>query len=127
MLKIINFFKIIFSYKLKLGALAWLLNRITGLGLVFYFFLHLFITRNFSSSKEQFDQTIQILSSPLFKFLEIGLLFIILFHGLNGLRIITMDFIKHSKYQKLIFLLIVILTMILLFFGSIPLVREAIG
>jgi len=75
------------------GMWAWVLHRITGLGLVFYIILHtILMAGSLLSGKEDFDSTLSILMGhPVFEFLDILLLGTVLYHGLNGIRILLFD------------------------------------
>lgn len=75
------------------GMWAWVLHRITGLGLVFYIILHtILMAGSLLSGKEDFDSTLSILMGhPVFEFLDTLLLGTVLYHGLNGIRILLFD------------------------------------
>jgi len=75
------------------GMWAWILHRITGLGLVFYIILHtILMAGSLLSGKEDFDSTLSVLMGhPVFEFLDILLLGTVFYHGLNGIRILLFD------------------------------------
>ena len=75
------------------GMWAWILHRITGLGLVFYILLHtILMGASLLSGKEDFDATLSVLmGNPVFEVLDIMLLGAVLYHGFNGIRIILFD------------------------------------
>jgi len=75
------------------GMWAWVLHRITGLGLVFYIMLHTVLMGvSLLSGKEGFDSTLSILMGhPVFEVLDILLLGTVLYHGLNGIRVLLFD------------------------------------
>jgi succinate dehydrogenase / fumarate reductase cytochrome b subunit len=58
------------------------------------------------------------LSSPLFKFLEVGLWGVILFHAFNGIRIVIVDFFKGSLFHKKLFTILIIFAVLLWAMGS---------
>ncbi|MEW5989063.1 MAG: succinate dehydrogenase, cytochrome b556 subunit [Chloroflexota bacterium] len=70
-----------------LGAWAFALNRLTGLGLTLYLFIHLAVLSTLAQGESQWDNFIALARSPLFLTLDVVLLFGLLFHGLNGLRV----------------------------------------
>lgn len=72
---------------------AFVLHRITGLGLVFYILLHTILMGvSLLSGKEDFDATLSVLmGNPVFEVLDIMLLGAVLYHGFNGIRIILFD------------------------------------
>ena len=75
------------------GMWAWILHRITGLGLVFYILLHTILMGvSLLSGKEGFDATLSVLmGNPVFELLDIILLGAVLYHGFNGIRILLFD------------------------------------
>jgi len=75
------------------GMWAWILHRITGLGLVFYILLHTILMGvSLLSGKEGFDATLSVLMGhPVFELLDIMLLAAVLYHGFNGIRILLFD------------------------------------
>lgn len=79
-------------YRLHAGHIAWLLHRITGLGLALYLFMHVWVTHTIGRGREAFDQVMVVLQSPLAHFAEIALLGAVVFHGLNGIRIVLIDY-----------------------------------
>ncbi len=96
-------------YKWRTGMLAWLLHRLTGLGLMFYLTLHIFVTRGFHEAArlpdpvaraQEFDKIYGVLTNPLFGFLEIALLGAVLYHALNGIRVLIIDFGNGARYHK---------------------------
>ena len=75
------------------GMWAFVLHRITGLGLVFYILLHTILMGvSLLSGKEDFDATLSVLmGNPVFEVLDIMLLGTVLYHGFNGIRILLFD------------------------------------
>ncbi len=70
-----------------LGSWAFALNRLTGLGLVFYLALHLWVLRLLARGPQAWDAFIALAKQPFFLFLDGLLFFGVLYHGLNGLRV----------------------------------------
>ncbi|MCP4576189.1 MAG: succinate dehydrogenase, cytochrome b556 subunit [Deltaproteobacteria bacterium] len=75
------------------GMWAWMLHRITGLGLVFYILLHtILMSVSLLSGKESFNATLSLLMGhPVFELLDTLLLGAVLYHGFNGIRILLFD------------------------------------
>ena len=75
------------------GMWAFVLHRITGLGLVFYILLHtILMGGSLLSGREDFDATLSVLmGNPVFEVLDIMLLGAVLYHGFNGIRILLFD------------------------------------
>lgn len=70
-----------------MGGLAFALNRITGLGLVLYLYLHLIILSTLVRGAGAWDQFVELALSPPFLALDVILLTGMLIHGLNGIRV----------------------------------------
>jgi succinate dehydrogenase / fumarate reductase cytochrome b subunit len=70
-----------------LGHVAFVGNRITGLGLVFYLYLHLAVLSLLLRGAEAWNDFLEIATTAVFLLLDVLLLFGLLYHGLNGLRV----------------------------------------
>jgi succinate dehydrogenase / fumarate reductase, cytochrome b subunit len=71
----------------RTGGLAFALNRLTGLGLVLYLYLHLVILSTLVRGASAWDQFVELALSPPFLTLDVILLAGMLIHGLNGIRV----------------------------------------
>jgi succinate dehydrogenase / fumarate reductase cytochrome b subunit len=71
---------------------AWRLHRITGLGVLLFLCIHILETFTVSFGPDFYNQTMELYNSALFKVGEVGLLFAVLYHSINGLRITIQDF-----------------------------------
>ncbi len=71
----------------RVGSWAFALNRITGIGLVVYLILHLAVLSLLAQGPEAWDDFLELARSPLYLMLDVILIFGILFHGLNGIRV----------------------------------------
>src|SRR4030067_853090 len=80
----------------NIGTFSWFLHRISGVLLLIYLFIHLWVLGSAQSGTAAFDARLRMVQSPLFHFLEIGLVFVIFYHMINGLSITVMDFFNLS-------------------------------
>lgn len=87
----------------NLGMYAYLLNRITGIGLVIYLYLHLGVLSTLTRGPSAWDAFIEIAKSPAFLTLDVILLVGMLIHGLNGIRITLNGFGVAVEAQKALF------------------------
>jgi len=71
----------------RLGSWAFALNRLTALGLTLYLFIHMAVLYLLAQGESRWDSFILVVRSPLFLALDVVLIFGILFHGLNGIRV----------------------------------------
>src|SRR5918992_3396560 len=72
------------------GMLAFVIQRFTGVALLFYLFLHV-LTIHQLREPARFDDSIRMFDSPFFKLGEIALLGIVILHALNGVRLTLID------------------------------------
>jgi succinate dehydrogenase / fumarate reductase cytochrome b subunit len=72
------------------GNLAFWIQRLTGLGLVFYLILHVHTIHDLRNP-ETFDEALRTFSKPLFKLGEIFLLATVILHAMNGIRLTMVD------------------------------------
>ncbi len=73
------------------GGIAFLLMRLTGLGLVAYLYLHLYVLRLLTQGPEAWDAFVARAKTVPFLALDGVLLFGILFHALNGVRALFLE------------------------------------
>src|SRR6266508_3593941 len=69
-----------------LGTWAFVLNRLTGLGLVAYLYLHLIVLSTLLRGPEAWDGLVAVFRRPVFLALDVLLVLGLAVHGLNGLR-----------------------------------------
>jgi len=79
-------------YRWHPGFVAWLLHRLSGAALAGYLILHLYVLSSLSKGPAEFDRLMAAFSNPFTRILEIGLLGVVVYHTLNGLRIVFMDY-----------------------------------
>ena len=88
---------------LNAGAIAWILHRLTGLVLVAYLLLHLWGLGAAINGKEAFDARMRTFGGGVFDLLEAAVVMIVAFHMFNGLRVIVVDFVLLTRWQKEMF------------------------
>jgi succinate dehydrogenase / fumarate reductase cytochrome b subunit len=81
-----------FRYRISWSQLAWFGHRASGLGVLVYLFMHIVenVTLTFGPSVYNTTQT-YFHNLPV-RLGEIVLMAALVYHSLNGLRVITMDF-----------------------------------
>ena len=90
-------------YRIHLGTAAWILHRLSGLALIMYMLLHIWVIHHLIGGEESFDGIMDFFNNPLFKALEIGLVGVILYHLWNGLRVTLVDIGVAVERQKQVF------------------------
>jgi succinate dehydrogenase / fumarate reductase cytochrome b subunit len=107
-------------YRGKTGMWSWVLHRITGVAIFFFLLVHTLDTALVRVSPEAYNAVINTYKTPLIGLAELGLVAALLFHGLNGVRVMLIDFWrKGSKYQNVMFWIVIALAFIL-FLGFAP-------
>ena len=74
------------------GQAAWLLHRLTGLGVLLFLLIHILDTGLVLFGAEIYNKVVKIYTHPLFRVGEVGLAAAVLYHALNGIRITILDF-----------------------------------
>jgi succinate dehydrogenase / fumarate reductase cytochrome b subunit len=97
----------------QVGFWAFILNRLSALGLTFYLGLHLAVLNKLAQGTQAYDDFVAFSQSPLIKIGEVILIAAAVFHGLNGLRLILHAFGIGIRYQKQLFLLAVAVTVLI--------------
>jgi succinate dehydrogenase / fumarate reductase, cytochrome b subunit len=112
------------SYRYFTGSLAFVLHRVSGLALLVFLFFHILsVMKATASDPAAYDLMIRRMQEPDFKLGEIALFAALLFHGLNGMRLLLVDFVlERSQLSKRLFWLACALVLVLLLIGSIPLI-----
>lgn len=80
------------TYRGGIGMLMWGLHRLAGLGILLFLSLHVVDIFLLAFGPEVFNELLVIYHHPVARVMEVFLLFAVLFHALNGLRIIVQDF-----------------------------------
>jgi succinate dehydrogenase / fumarate reductase, cytochrome b subunit len=87
-----------------LGMWAWILFRISGLILVVYLVAHIWvISQGRAAGPEYLDDLFGLFETPFLAFLDLMLVAAVLFHGLNGVRIVMMDVGVGIERHKAVF------------------------
>ena len=106
-------------YRGREGIWSWVAHRITGMLTFFFLFAHVLDTALVRVSPESYDRVIDTYKNPFVNLMEIGLVGAVLFHALNGLRIIAIDFwSKGIRYQRPILWAIVLIWIVVMVPGA---------
>lgn len=92
-------------YNNKIGLLGWLsggrygleryaysLHRLCGLGILAYFIMHIFVTSARVQGQAAWESTMSSLEGLFFKIGEFLVFVAFAYHGLNGIRLIFIEF-----------------------------------
>jgi succinate dehydrogenase / fumarate reductase, cytochrome b subunit len=87
------------------GMWAWLLFRISGVILALYLLVHIIVisTGHWSADSKTLNDLMKMFDQPILVILDLALVVAVLYHALNGVRIILMDFGVGIHRHKIIF------------------------
>ena len=71
---------------------SWVLHRITGIAIFFFLLVHVLDTALIRVAPDAYDAVIGTYKNPIMGFGEVVLVAAIVYHAINGLRIILVDF-----------------------------------
>jgi succinate dehydrogenase / fumarate reductase, cytochrome b subunit len=102
----------------RLGGYAFILNRLTGMGLVLYLYMHLVILSLLVQGPNAWDTFVEIALSPPVLVFDVILLAGMLFHGLNGIRIGLVGMGLVVNRQKALFIAAFVIAGFVTFVGA---------
>jgi len=111
---------------MRTGTVAWLLQRLSGVFLTIYLIVHIIVIGNSVRGEDAFDDLLEMFDKPLFLVLDAGLVGIVTFHALNGIRLILFDLAIGLRYQKVLFWIAFVVALAV-FIGSVVAVRNIIA
>jgi succinate dehydrogenase / fumarate reductase cytochrome b subunit len=101
-------------YRGKVGMWSWVLHRITGVAIFFFLLVHVLDTSLVRLSPEAYNAVINTYKTPIIGLAELGLVAAILYHALNGLRVILIDFWRKGvKYQNVMWWVVVAIAFVI--------------
>jgi len=109
------------------GMLAHTIQRMTGIVLLVYLFLHVRTIYALRDGPQAFDRAVAEFRGPVFKLLEIGLLGVVILHALNGVRITLIDLgVGQTRQRQLFWIGSIGLGALIFLAGAIPLFRSSV-
>lgn len=92
MAAIVDLFRAV-TYRGREGQVAWMLHRLTGVGVFVFLALHIIDIFLMSFGSDVFNALLFFYHQFLFKLsIVFGLYPGVLYHGLNGIRVVAIDF-----------------------------------
>ncbi len=103
------------------GFISFVLRRVSGVALVLYLGMHMWVIGSALSGPEVFDTRLAAVQTPIFKLLEIALLAAVVYHAFDGIRLLIVHYFKVTEYRKSMFYAVFVVSAILVIAGGIPL------
>ncbi len=91
----------VLRYRGGIGQWAWAVNRVAGLGVLLFLALHIFDIFLAGFGPGLFNDLLFLYKGPAARVMEIFLVFGLLYHGINGLRLALMDFVPATASRSI--------------------------
>ncbi|BCY18467.1 MAG: hypothetical protein GYA12_08680 [Chloroflexi bacterium] len=101
------------------GGWGFILNRITGLGLILYLSMHLIVLFQLTQGAQAYDSFITMMKNPVFIFGELLVVSAGIIHGINGIRIGLTSFGIGGRHQFAMLLIVAGLSGVLILFFAV--------
>jgi succinate dehydrogenase cytochrome b subunit len=79
-------------YKGHEGQWTWIAHRVTGVAIILFLFAHVVDTAVIGWGPEAYNRVLSVYQNWGVRLLELGLVAAVLFHAINGVRIMIIDF-----------------------------------
>jgi succinate dehydrogenase / fumarate reductase cytochrome b subunit len=103
-----------FAYKKHAGSWAYILHRLTGIGLTVYILVHIILLTTLLKGDRAFNEEMAFFRTSVFLFFEWLLGSLVMFHALNGLRIALIDLGNGARYHKPVLVFVYVLGIIMI-------------
>jgi len=102
------------TYRGGEGHWSWILHRVTGVGVFIFLMVHIVDTSFIGWGPELYNKTMALYRLPFFRVGEVVLAGMVLYHALNGVRIIIIDFWPQATvvHRKLVYAVAVVFAVI---------------
>lgn len=74
------------------GQWSWVFHRVTGVGIILFLFAHVVDTAVIGWGPEAYNRVVSVYENPFVRLLELGLVAMVIYHSLNGVKILLIDF-----------------------------------
>lgn len=111
------------------GQYAWVLHRATGLGVLFFLLVHIVDIALIGLGRDLYDKTVAFYATPFLIPMEIALVGAVIYHSLNGIRILLVDFwnVGGARHERTLFFATLVLTVLLTLPSAIIIITKAMG
>ncbi len=79
-------------YRGREGQWSWIAHRVTGVAIILFLFAHIVDTALVGWGPNAYNRVVNVYKNPIVGLLELGLVAAVIYHALNGLRIMAIDF-----------------------------------
>ena len=108
------------------GFISFILRRLTGVALVLYLFIHMWVIGSAMQGEVVFNARLDTVQTTFFKFMEILLLAGVIYHTLDGTRLLVVHQFGVTQYRKSLFYAVMVISAILIVAGGLPILFYAL-
>jgi succinate dehydrogenase / fumarate reductase cytochrome b subunit len=108
------------------GFISFLFRRISGLALVLYLFIHIWVIGSVNRGAEAFDARMATVQTPVFTLLEIALFAAVIYHGFDGIRLLIGHYFRITDYRTRTFYAMFVLFVLVTIVAGVPLFLHAL-
>jgi succinate dehydrogenase cytochrome b subunit len=87
-------------YRGREGQWTWIAHRVTGVAIILFLFAHVVDTALVGWGPEAYNRVVSVYHNPFIRLLELGLVAAVIYHALNGLRIMIIDFFPKANLHN---------------------------
>ena len=108
------------------GFISFVLRRFTGVALVIYLGLHIWVIGSATFGPEVFNERLALVQTDLFKLAEIALLAAVVYHTFDGVRLLIVHYFDVTEYRKSLFYAAFAIAAFLTVVGGVPILLFAL-
>jgi len=108
------------------GFISFFLRRLTGVALVLYLGLHMWVIGSINDGPEVFNEALAFVQTPFFKLAEIALLAAVVYHAFDGVRLLIVHYLDVTEYRKSLFYAAFAVAALLTVAGGLPILLFAL-
>jgi succinate dehydrogenase / fumarate reductase, cytochrome b subunit len=79
-------------YRGREGQWSWIAHRVTGVGILAFLFVHIVDTALVAWGPDAYNKVVAVYHHPIIQIMELGLVGAVIYHALNGIRVMIIDF-----------------------------------
>ena len=108
------------------GFISFALRRFTGVALVLYLGLHMWVIGSINEGPQVFNERLAMVQTPFFKLAEIALLAAVVYHAFDGVRLLIVHYLNVTEYRKSLFYAAFAVAALLTVAGGLPILLFAL-
>ena len=94
---------------------SWVLHRISGATIFFFLFVHVIDTALVRVSPQAYNEVVATYKTPIIGLMEAGLVAAVLYHAVNGIRVVLIDsWSEGPRYQRLMLWIVAVVFVVVL-------------